>query len=139
LTSPAVQQQLGVDQPDFGVLFDDMHVEQSEPVDSRLLQPRIEAEIAFVLSADLDGPDIDADAVRAATAHVVPALEIVDSRIAGWDITFADTVADNASRAVRPRPHQDPAGGPGPARRRDVAGGRLGVAGQQRHRRGLPG
>jgi 2-keto-4-pentenoate hydratase len=101
LTSPAVQQQLGVDQPDFGVLFDDMHVAQDTPVDSaRLLQPRIEAEIAFVLSADLDGPDLDAALVRAATAHVVPALEIVDSRIAGWDITFADTVADNASSGL---------------------------------------
>lgn len=101
LTSPAVQRQLGVDQPDFGVLFDDMAVPADGVADSdRLLQPKIEAEVAFVLAADLSGPDLDADAVRAVTAYVVPALEIVDSRISGWDITFADTVADNASSAM---------------------------------------
>lgn len=101
LTSPAVQAQLGVDQPDFGVLFDDMACPQDSPVDiGRLLQPRIEAEIAFVLGADLDTADIDAATARAAVAQVVPALEIVDSRIAGWDITIVDTVADNASSGL---------------------------------------
>ncbi|WP_433503188.1 2-keto-4-pentenoate hydratase [Pseudonocardia halophobica] len=101
LTSPAVQQQLGVDQPDFGVLYADMEVPDGGVADSSLLlQPKVEAEIAFVLSADLDSQDIDDAAVRAATEYVVPALEIVDSRIAGWDITFADTVADNASSAM---------------------------------------
>ncbi|MCO1656106.1 2-keto-4-pentenoate hydratase [Pseudonocardia humida] len=101
LTSPAVQAQLGVDQPDFGVLFADMAVAPGAVVDSgRLLQPKVEAEIAFVLGADLDAADIDEDAVRAATGHVVAALEIVDSRIAGWDITYADTVADNASSGL---------------------------------------
>lgn len=103
LTSPAVQAQLGVDQPDFGVLFDDMACAQDRPIDvGRLLQPRIEAEIAFVLAADLDGDPsaIDAAAARAAVGQVVPALEIVDSRIAGWDITFVDTVADNASSGL---------------------------------------
>ncbi|RBM17739.1 2-keto-4-pentenoate hydratase [Prauserella sp. PE36] len=101
LTSPAVQRQLGVDRPDFGVLFADMEVPAGTEADSgRLLQPKVEAEIAFVLAADLDAPDLDAAAVRAATAHVVAALEIVDSRIAGWDITFADTVADNASSGL---------------------------------------
>jgi 2-keto-4-pentenoate hydratase len=101
LTSPAVQQQLGVDQPDFGVLYDDMVVADGGVADcGRLLQPKVEAEIAFVLSADLDGDDLDEAAVRAATESVAPALEIVDSRIAGWDITFADTVADNASSAM---------------------------------------
>ncbi|WP_214403508.1 2-keto-4-pentenoate hydratase [Pseudonocardia lacus] len=101
LTSPAVQAQLGVDQPDFGVLFADMAVGPGAVIDSgRLLQPKVEAEIAFVLGADLDGADLDADAVRAATDHVVAALEIVDSRIAGWDITYADTVADNASSGL---------------------------------------
>ncbi|WP_219412385.1 2-keto-4-pentenoate hydratase [Pseudonocardia nigra] len=101
LTAPAVQAQLGVDQPDFGVLFDDMACPQDRPIDhTRLLQPRIEAEVAFVLAADLDGDDIDPAAARAAVAKVVPALEIVDSRIAGWDITFVDTVADNASSGL---------------------------------------
>ncbi|MFI6520698.1 2-keto-4-pentenoate hydratase [Spirillospora sp. NPDC050679] len=99
LTAPAVQAQLGVDQPDFGVLFDDMACERAVPSD-RLLQPRVETEIAFVLGADLaDGP-LDAAQARAAVAHAVAALEIVDSRIAGWDIGFSDTVADNASAGM---------------------------------------
>ncbi|HJQ47052.1 MAG TPA: fumarylacetoacetate hydrolase family protein [Amycolatopsis sp.] len=101
LTSPAVQKQLGVDQPDFGVLFDDMAVEHGSIVDTaRLLQPKIEAEIALVLGADLGGPVLDTATARAAVDRIVPALEIVDSRIAGWDITFADTVADNASSGL---------------------------------------
>lgn len=102
LTAPAVQAQLGVDQPDFGVLFDDMIRPQTAPIDIRgLVQPRIEAEIAFVLRSALDGDDeITTDVARAAVAHIVPALEIVDSRIAGWDITFVDTVADNASSGL---------------------------------------
>ncbi|MFG1603170.1 2-keto-4-pentenoate hydratase [Actinoplanes sp. NPDC049265] len=96
LTAPAVQRQLGVDQPDFGLLFDDMDVSglAEVPID-RLLQPRIEAEVAFVLGADPD-PDHVAESV----AFVAPALEIVDSRIAGWDISIADTVADNASSGL---------------------------------------
>lgn len=98
LTSAAVQRQLGVDQPDFGVLFADMARSQTEPVAmTDLLQPRIEAEIAFVLGADLDRADLDLDIVRAAVDYAMPALEIVDSRIACWDITLTDTVADNAS------------------------------------------
>lgn len=101
LTSSAVQAQLGVDQPDFGVLFDDMVCAQDEPVDiGRLLQPKIEAEIAFVLVDDLDAADIDAATARAAVGAVYPALEIVDSRIAGWDISIVDTVADNASSGL---------------------------------------
>lgn len=97
LTSPAVQRQLGVDQPDFGTLFDDMACAQDVPIDAgRLLQPRIEAEIAFVLVADVTDPDRLTDAI----GHAVAALEIVDSRIAGWDITIADTVADNASSGL---------------------------------------
>ncbi|MEU8102940.1 fumarylacetoacetate hydrolase family protein [Nonomuraea muscovyensis] len=98
LTSPAVQQQLGVDQPDFGVLFADMEVTGTAPA-GRLLQPKVEAEIAFMLSCDLSG-DLDLAAVRAAVEYAVPALEIVDSRIAGWDITITDTVADNASSGL---------------------------------------
>jgi len=101
LTSPAVQAQLGVDRPDFGVLFDDMDVSATATVPAgRLLQPRIEAEIAFVLGADLADGDLGADQVRAAVGHAVAALEIVDSRIAGWDISFGDTVADNASSGM---------------------------------------
>ncbi|HEX5120107.1 MAG TPA: fumarylacetoacetate hydrolase family protein [Pseudonocardiaceae bacterium] len=100
LTAPAVQAQLGVDQPDFGVLFDDMSRAEG-PLDiSALLQPKIEAEVAFVLGGDLDDPDADASSVRAAVEYAVAALEIVDSRIAGWDISFADTVADNASSGL---------------------------------------
>ncbi|HEY0532792.1 MAG TPA: fumarylacetoacetate hydrolase family protein [Actinoplanes sp.] len=98
LTSPAVQRQLGVDRPDFGVLFADMAYSDGAKVPmGRLLQPRAEAEVAFVLGRDLDEPGAD---VRAAVAYAVPALEIVDSRIAGWDISFADTVADNASSGL---------------------------------------
>ncbi|MFP5071556.1 2-keto-4-pentenoate hydratase [Pseudonocardia nantongensis] len=101
LTSPAVQAQLGVDQPDFGVLFDDMACDQHAPIDiGRLLQPRIEAEIAFVLGVDLDHDEIDERSARAAVAQVLPALEIVDSRVAGWDITIVDTIADNASSGL---------------------------------------
>jgi 2-keto-4-pentenoate hydratase len=101
LTSPAVQQQLGVDQPDFGVLFADMDVSADPLVQSqRLLQPKAEAEIAFVLKRDLDGDVLGEDTVRAAVDYAVAALEIVDSRIAGWDLTIADTVADNASSGL---------------------------------------
>lgn len=100
LTSPAVQAQLGVDQPDFGVLFDDMAYAEGTTVPmSLLLQPKVEAEIAFLLGKDLDGP-LDIDTVRAAVDHAVAALEIVDSRVASWDITIVDTVADNGSSAL---------------------------------------
>jgi len=99
LTSPAVQAQLGVDQPDFGVLFDDMCCPDGQvPVDE-LIQPKVEAEIAFELSHDLVDGELNAAQVRAAVACAMPAIEIVDSRIANWDITFGDTVADNGSSA----------------------------------------
>lgn len=101
LTSPAVQQQLGVDQPDFGWLTDDMDVTGADEIPmSRLLQPKAEAEVAFVLKADLAEGPLDVAQVRAAVDHVVAALEIVDSRVRGWDIRFADTVADNASSGL---------------------------------------
>ncbi|MEV0031946.1 fumarylacetoacetate hydrolase family protein [Nocardia sp. NPDC050793] len=101
LTSPAVQAQLGVDRPDFGVLFADMEISQGQVVEmGRLLQPKVEAEIAFILDRDLDNGSLDIESVRRAVAYAAPALEIVDSRIAGWDITFADTVADNASSGL---------------------------------------
>ena len=98
LTSTAVQAQLGVDQPDYGALLDDMEVPASGTVAAgRLLAPRVELEFAFRLRAPLEGPGVtDADVV-AATAALQPAIEIVDSRIADWRITLADTVADNAS------------------------------------------
>ncbi|MFC0098904.1 2-keto-4-pentenoate hydratase [Micromonospora marina] len=101
LTSPAVQQAFGVHQPDFGVLFADMAVPDGDEVDlSRLLQPRVEAEVAFVLGTDLpsEQPTV-ADVIRA-TDHVLPAIEVVDSRVAGWDISIVDTVADNASSGL---------------------------------------
>ena len=101
LTNAAVQAQFGVDQPDFGTLLASMDCPQGAPVETgRLLQPRIEAEIAFVLARDLDAPDIGPADVLAATGAVAAALEIVDSRVAGWDISIVDTVADNASAGL---------------------------------------
>lgn len=100
LTAKAVQKQLGVDQPDFGVLFDDMRVPDRGRLDPALcLQPKAEAEIAFVLGADLTSPQTTAEQAGDAVATVHAAIEIVDSRIADWKITFADTVADNGSSA----------------------------------------
>ncbi|WP_121251769.1 2-keto-4-pentenoate hydratase [Nocardioides ferulae] len=101
LTSPAVQQWLGVDTPDFGVLVDDMEYAEHDTVPmGRLLQPRAEAEIAFVLSADLTEGPFTAQSVRGAVDHARAAIEIVDSRITDWDIRLGDTVADNASSGL---------------------------------------
>lgn len=98
LTSQAVQKQFGVAEPDFGVLFDQMIYGSTEPIDlGSFLQPRVEGEIAFVLSRDLDSPTTTVAEVLRATDYVLPAIEIVDSRIAGWDIRITDTIADNAS------------------------------------------
>lgn len=100
LTAKAVQQQLGVDQPDFGVLFDDMAVPDGGFLDpTKCLQPKVEAEIAFVLAADLPSLATTPQEVAAAVATVHASIEIVDSRIEGWKIAFADTVADNGSSA----------------------------------------
>lgn len=98
LTSLAMQQQLGVDQPDFGHLFDDMVFDASAPVPlGGFIAPRVEPEVSFVLARDLRGPDLTADDVIAALDHAVVSLEIIDSRIADWRIGLADTIADNAS------------------------------------------
>jgi 2-keto-4-pentenoate hydratase len=100
LTAKAVQRQLGVDQPDFGVLFDDMQVMDGGKLDPRrTLQPKAEAEIAFVLQRPLPDPATTPEEVADAIATVHAAIEIVDSRIEDWKITFADTVADNGSSA----------------------------------------
>jgi 2-keto-4-pentenoate hydratase len=100
LTAPSVQKQLGVDQPDFGVLFDDMSRADRAPISlDSLIQPKIEAEIAFVLLKDLNG-ELNLDRVRDAVDHAVAALEIVDSRVSDWDITIVDTIADNGSSGL---------------------------------------
>jgi 2-keto-4-pentenoate hydratase len=108
-TSEAVQNQLGVDQPDFGYLLSDMDVSAgaqpgAAPISMRtLVQPRVEAEVAFRLGKDIDPPtedEITIDLVRDAVQAAMPALEIVDSRIESWDIKFTDTVADNASSGL---------------------------------------
>lgn len=101
LTSLTVQRQLGVDRPDYGILFADMAVDDgAEVAPGRLIQPRVEAEIAFVLGADLPHPDTTAGEVMRAVDYVVAAIEIVDSRIADWKISYFDTVADNASSGL---------------------------------------
>ncbi|MFW6033545.1 MAG: 2-keto-4-pentenoate hydratase [bacterium] len=100
LTSAAMQRQLGVDQPDFGQLFATMEVPDGGQVDlGTLIAPRVEIEVAFVLSRPLAGPDVDVADVLAVTDHVRPAIEIIDSRIADWQIALVDTIADNASSA----------------------------------------
>jgi 2-keto-4-pentenoate hydratase len=101
LTSEAVQRQLGVPQPDFGVLYDDMAYTDGDAVPfGAVSQPRAEAEVAFVLGADLAEGDLAMAQIRAAVDHAVAAIEVCGSRIANWDISFADTVADNASSGV---------------------------------------
>lgn len=100
LTAKSVQAQLGVDQPDFGILFDDMLIPTGGDLQaSRTLQPKAEAEIALMLHSDITDPDIDMAGLALAVGVVAPAIEIVDSRICDWKITFADTVADNGSAA----------------------------------------
>ena len=104
LTSAAMQQMLGVDQPDFGHLWASDLVQESSPdavvgelAADRWVAPRVEPEIAFVLADALQGPGVSVDDVLAATRHVVASLEVIDSRVRDWDIRLVDTVADEAS------------------------------------------
>ncbi|MGQ3676453.1 2-oxopent-4-enoate hydratase [Xanthobacter sp. TB0139] len=101
VTSKPVQDALGVFQPDFGILLSGMVHEDGATIDlSTLIQPKAEAELAFVLKEDLKGPGVTAMDVIRATDYVLPCFEIVDSRITDWDIRIQDTVADNASCGV---------------------------------------
>lgn len=102
VTSAAVQDMLGVHQPDFGFLTDRMQVPDGSDVRiaGRLIQPRAEAEIAFILKSGLEGPGVSPATVLAATESIAPCFEIVDSRIRDWDIGIIDTVADNASCGI---------------------------------------
>jgi len=101
LTAKAVQRQLGVGQPDFGVLFADMAVlDGGEVAPGRLLQPKVEGEIAFVLGRTPDAGRLTTAELVSCVDYLLPAIEIVDSRIANWDISIVDTVADNASSGL---------------------------------------
>jgi 2-keto-4-pentenoate hydratase len=98
LTSPKIQEMFGVNEPDYGHLLDVMLVESGGVIPlSSMLQPRVEAEVAFVLRRDVRGPGVTREAVLEATECVMPALEIIDSRIRDWKIALPDTIADNAS------------------------------------------
>ncbi|MDS9471409.1 2-keto-4-pentenoate hydratase [Sporosarcina pasteurii] len=100
LTSKAMQDLLGVDEPDYGHLLDSMVVENGNAVPKdKVLQPRVEGEIAFVLKEDLKGPNVTTLDVLQATDYILPAIEVVDSRVKDWKIKLEDTIADNASSA----------------------------------------
>ncbi|CAG2153506.1 2-oxopent-4-enoate hydratase [Cupriavidus yeoncheonensis] len=101
LTSKSVQLQLGVDAPDFGMLFADMELAPDEEVAlGRVLQPKVEAEVAVVLERDLKHEQVTLSQLMSAIGYVLPAVEIVGSRIRDWDIRLLDTVADNASSGL---------------------------------------
>jgi len=100
LSSEAMQRMMGVDEPDYGHLLDDMALRQDVPVEiARYCYPRVEVEVGFVLGKDLPGEDCTEEDVLEATERVVPSLELIDSRIRDWKIKLADTIADNASSA----------------------------------------
>ena len=101
LTAKAVQAQLGVDQPDFGHLFADMAIADGDVIaPGRLLQPKVEAEVAFVMARTPDPKRLTLVEMIDSVAYALPAIEIVDSRIAAWNIGIVDTVADNASSGL---------------------------------------
>ena len=98
LTSPAMQKQLGVDSPDFGFFFEDMvHYDDAVIPASAFISPKVEPEFGFILGKTLQGPGVTLQDAVDAIESVYPAIEIIDSRIADWDIKLVDTVADNAS------------------------------------------
>ncbi|WP_433198104.1 2-keto-4-pentenoate hydratase [Nocardia sp. CA-107356] len=100
LSSLAMQQMMGVDEPDYGHLLADMEVFEDVPVEtSRYLIPRVEVEVGFILGADLPGADCTEADVLAATVAYAPSIELIDSRIKDWKIGLADTISDNASSA----------------------------------------
>ncbi|WP_433730395.1 2-keto-4-pentenoate hydratase [Nocardia sp. CA-129566] len=100
LSSLAMQQMMGVDEPDYGHLLADMQVFEDVPVEtSRYLIPRVEVEVGFILGADLPGADCTEADVLAATVAYAPSIELIDSRIKDWQIGLADTISDNASSA----------------------------------------
>lgn len=100
LTSKAMQQQFGIDQPDFGHLLDGSFLPEDRLIPiANYIQPKIEPEIAFVLGSPLAGPGVTVADARRAVDHVRASLELIDSRVADWHITLVDTVADNASSA----------------------------------------
>jgi len=101
LTAKSVQIQLGVDQPDYGILYADMEVVDGAEIDSStVLQPRAEGEIALVLDNDLIDDQLTLVDLIDAVAYALPAIEVVGSRIAKWDINILDTIADNASSGL---------------------------------------
>jgi 2-keto-4-pentenoate hydratase len=100
LSSPVMQQMMGVDEPDYGHLLDAMVLGQDAPIPAgRYCYPRIEVEIGYVLGSALPGADCTEADVLAATEYIVPSLELIDSRVRDWRIKLADTIADNASSA----------------------------------------
>jgi 2-keto-4-pentenoate hydratase len=112
LSSPVMQQMMGVDEPDYGHLLDDMVLAQDTPVPAAAYcYPRIEVEIGYVLGSPLPGTGCTEADVLAATEYVVPSFELIDSRITDWRIKLADTIADNASSAgvILGKPRRTPA------------------------------
>jgi 2-keto-4-pentenoate hydratase len=100
LSSKAMQQMMGVDEPDYGHLLDEMEVFEDRPIKAgRYLYPRVEVEVGFILADDLPGAECTEDDVLAATGAFAPSIELIDTRIMDWKIKLCDTIADNASSA----------------------------------------